>query len=367
MYAQADKPRRITGADKQQQSSFTITLFRGCRAEKAKLRDAVSGVRAAKRAVNFEFSEDIEFSTPPSTPPVAAQPFNTTPLDSGCSLQKSSSNDLSKSMDKDFAVVHMKESAAAMASHYDSSTEAENLQGIGRGSGGGNSGGGSKRRCRNAKGGILSSSQTTLSTTATSVMKQALHRRMRSASPLQSMGAGVRGREECASMYSGNNPPITRRVASMSPPNSALKIDRDRDTKRTQAPRDIMRAGEQANRLPSWWSKGVALSTRMLGSGHISGGNRGKGNKTTSATDIVTQREKGDDGKEGDKEGKWGEVKQAARSVDHEQNRIVQVPRNSRFESLSEDEIISQAIQNLRRIRESGVEAAVEVRIAGGQ
>jgi hypothetical protein len=181
------------------------------------------------------------------------------------------------------------------------------------------------------------------------------------------MGAGVRGREECASMYSGNNPPITRRVASMSPPNSAFKIDRDRDRKRTQAPRDIMRAGEKVNRLPSWWSKGVALSTRMLGSGHISGGNRGKGNKTTSATDIVTQREKGDDGKEGDKEGERGEVKPAARSVDHEQNRIVQVPRNSRFESQSEDEIISQAIQNLRRIRESGVEAAVELRIAGGQ
>lgn len=271
-------------------------------------------------------------------------------------------------MEEDFAVVHMKESAAATTSRYDS-TEAQNLKGIGRGSGGGNCGGGSKRRCRNAKGGILLSSQTTLSTTATSVMKQAQRRRMRSASPLQSMGAGVRGGEECAAMSSGNNPPITRRVASMSPPNSARKIDRDRNTKRIQMPKNIMRAGEQVNRLPSWWakSKSVALSTRMLGSGHISGGNRGKGNKTTSATDIVTQGEKGGDEKDGGKEGEWDGVKQTARSVDHEQNRIVQVPTNLIFESLSEDEIISQAIQNLRRIRELGGEVAAEVRMEGGQ
>ena len=291
-------------------------------------RAGLSAEGAAERAVDFECSEGIEFLTPPSTPPVASSPM--------------------------LKVFEEKQSPAATA-RRDVSTGINKSQGIEIGSGGGKSGERDKRKGRNAQTGVSSRSPPKALTTATSVMRQAQRRRMRSASPFQCTGEGLEGGG--APPSDSNTPATRRRVASMSPPKSAAK-----PKGRTNA----MRAEEQADRLPRWWSKSVPLTASLLGSRHNIGGSQDMPKKTRSTTSTAAQGGKADDKMEGGKVGEEDEGKQASTSADVK-NIKDQDCAKSRFESMSEHEIIAIALQDLRLIRKVGLQAAAEVRMPGGE
>ena len=303
-----------SGLNKHRQPPYTITIFRGSRAEKAKYQDDVSGGGAAERAVDFESSEGIEFLTPPSTPPVLSSPM-------------------------------FKPAATA---RHDVSTGTNKSPGTESGCGGVRGGESGKRNGRIAQTGISSRSATAL-TTATSVMMQAQRRRMRSASPFQGTGEG-------AHSSAGITSATRRRVASMSPTKSAARL---------KARTNAARADEQADRLPRWWSKSVPLTASLLGSGHTSGGSQVTRTKTRSTTNIVVaQGGKEDDKMEGGKVGEEDESKQTSTPADAKSMKPEQVCAKSRFESMSEHEIITMALKDLRLIREVGLQAAAEVRMA---
>jgi len=142
----------------------------------------------------------------------------------------------------------------------------------------------------------------------------------------------------------------------MSPTKSAARL---------KARTNAARADEQADRLPRWWSKSVPLTASLLGSGHTSGGSQVTRTKTRSTTNIVVaQGGKEDDKMEGGKVGEEDESKQTSTPADAKSMKPDQVCAKSRFESMSEHEIITMALKDLRLIREVGLQAAAEVRMA---